>query len=114
MLIIYVAICTCVYIMTLLQSMHVAAATETCHVGRLTSLPSGLQQRYNQLSSPQCTNLTYIYTFLYKMLLFTPHDAEIRDLVCHFREAIANLDGIRVSYTIQSYTLFIYTLIVTG
>ena len=72
-------------------------ATETCHVGQLTSLPSGLQQRYDQLSSPQCTNLTYIYTFVYKMLLFTLQDAEIRDIVCNFREAISNLDGIHVS-----------------
>ena len=75
-------------------------ATETCHVGQPTPLPSGLQQRYDQLSSPQCTNLTYIYTFLHKMLLFTLQDAEIRDIVCNFREAVSNLDGIHVSTTI--------------
>ena len=75
-------------------------ATETCHVGPLTPLPTNLQQRYTQLSSPQCTNLTYINTFLHKMLLFTAHDAEIRDIVGHFREAISNLDGIHVSTTI--------------
>ena len=79
-------------------------ATETCHVGPLTSLPPDLQQRFTQLSSPQCTNLTYINTFLHKMLLFTVQDADIRDLVHHFREAIANLDGIHVSiYTILYY-----------
>ena len=76
-----------------LQSM----TSENCHVGQLTSLPSDLQQRYNQLPSPQCTNLTYINTFIHKLLLFTTDDAQIRDALCHFHEALANLDYIQVS-----------------
>ena len=69
--------------------------SELCHVGVPTPLPSALQQRYDQLSSPQCTDLTYINTFLYKMLLMTS-DAEIRDILCHLRDAVSKLDRIHV------------------
>ena len=37
---------------------------EWCEVGTLTPLPSALQQRYDQLEAPQCTNLTYTYQYL--------------------------------------------------
>ena len=44
---------------------------EWCEVGRLTSLPTALQQCYDQLEASQCTNLTYINTFRDKMFLYT-------------------------------------------
>ena len=69
---------------------------EWCEVGTLTSLPSTLQQRYDQLEAPQCTNLTYINTFRDKMLLFI-NDAEIRDILCHLSEAASYLNHIHVS-----------------
>ena len=73
---------------------------EWCEVGPLTPLPTTLQQRYDQLEAPQCTNLTYINTFRDKMLLFI-NDAEIRDILCHFSEAASNLNRIQVSTTIN-------------
>ena len=69
---------------------------EWCEVGTLTSLPSALQQRYDQLEAPQCTNLTYINTFRDKMLLFI-NDPEIRDILCHLSEAASYLNRNHVS-----------------
>ena len=43
---------------------------EWCEVGSLTALLTALQQCYDQLEAPQCTNLTYINTFIDNMLLF--------------------------------------------
>ena len=71
-------------------------AEEWCEVGALTPLPSALQQRYDQLEAPQCTNFTYIITFRDKMLLFI-NDAEIRDILCHLSEASSILNRIHVS-----------------
>ena len=73
---------------------------EWCEVGPLTPLPTALQQRYDQLEAPQCTNLTYINTFRDKMLLFI-NDAEIRDILCHLSEAASNLNRIQVSTPIN-------------
>ena len=73
---------------------------EWCEVGTLTPLPTALQQRYDQLEAPQCTNLTYINTFRDKMLLFI-NDSEIRDILCHLSEAASNLHRIQVSTTIN-------------
>ena len=69
---------------------------EWCEVGSLTALPTALQQRYDQLEAPQCTNLTYINTFRDKMLLFI-NDAQIRDILCHLSEAASILNRIHVS-----------------
>ena len=74
---------------------------EWCEVGSLTALPTALQQRYDQLEAPQCTNFTYIKTFRYKMLLLSINDAEIRDIICHLDEAASNLNRIHVSTTIE-------------
>ena len=70
---------------------------EQCNVGPLTPLPTALQQRYDQLQAPQCTNYTYINTYMNKMLLFINSDAEIRDIYCHLHEAAFNLNRIHVS-----------------
>ena len=70
---------------------------EWCEIGSLTALPIALQQRYDQLEAPQCTNLTYINTFKDKMLLFINDDAEIRDIHCHLSEAASYLNRIHVS-----------------
>ena len=69
---------------------------EMCFKGELTSLTSNLQQRYDQLPSPQCTNITYMHTFVNKMLLFL-NDADIRNIVCHLNEAVSNLNRLQVS-----------------
>ena len=69
---------------------------EWCEVGPLIPLPTALQQRYDQLEAPQCTNLTYINTFRDKMLLFI-NNAEIRDILCHLSEAASFLNRIHVS-----------------
>ena len=69
---------------------------EQCNVGPLTPLPTSLQQHYDQLQAPQCTNLTYINTFLNKMLLFI-NDNEIRNILCHLSEAVSQLHHIHVS-----------------
>ena len=72
---------------------------EMCYVRESTPLPTALQQRYDQLPAPQCTNLTYIYTFLIKLALFTS-DATIRDIMCHLNKAVSNLQNIHVSMII--------------
>ena len=71
---------------------------EQCYVGPLTPLPTSLQQRYDQLQAPQCTNLTYIKTFLHKLVLFR-NDTEIRNIWCHLNEAVSQLLHIHVSST---------------
>ena len=63
-------------------------------MGSLTPLPTTLQQRYNKLQEPQCTNLTYINTFINKMQSF---DDEVENILCHLREAASKLDSIHVS-----------------
>ena len=81
-----------------------------CEVGLLTPLPTALQQRYDQLEAPQCTNLTYINTFRDKMLLFI-NDAEIRDILCHLSEAASNLNRIQVSKILKKDMInYIYFL----
>ena len=74
---------------------------EQCYVGPLTPLPTSLQQRYDQLQAPQCTNLTYINTFLHKLqlVLFRNDDDEIRNILCHLNEAVFQLRHIHVSST---------------
>ena len=72
---------------------------EMCFKGQLTILPAALQQHYDQLPSPQCTNITYMNTFVHKLLLFL-NDADIRNIVCHLNEAISNLNRLQVSITI--------------
>ena len=69
---------------------------ESCHVGQLISLPPTLQQRYNALSAPQCTNLTFIKTFIHKMVLFVS-DPDMRNIFCHLNEAASHLNLIHVS-----------------
>lgn len=69
---------------------------EVCHVGQRTTLSTALQQRYDQLSSPQCTNFTYIDTFVVKLLPFY-QDADVRNVLCHLDYAIINLNLIHVS-----------------
>ena len=87
--------------------------SETCHVGPLTGLPSSLQQRYDQLRAPQCTNHTYINTFLNKLVLFI-NDNDIRNILCHLNDAISNLNFIHVSINCVWYkftfTLYCYRL----
>ena len=83
---------------------------EWCEVGPLTPLPTALQQCYDQLDAPQCTNLTYINTFRDKMLLFI-NDAEIRDILCHLSEAASNLNRIQVSKILKKDMInYIYFL----
>ena len=69
---------------------------EQCVVEPRTHLTTALQQRYEQLEEPQCTNLTYINAFRFKMLRFL-NDSEIRDIVCHLGEAASYRNGIHVS-----------------
>ena len=78
--------------MILLQSIN----QKSCHVGFPTDLSNSLQQCDDQLPSPQCTNITYMYTFVNKMLLFL-NDADVRNIVCHLNEAISNLNCFQVS-----------------
>ena len=73
---------------------------ETCRVGQWTPLSATLQQCYDALPSPQCTDITYIYSFLYKMLPLIVRDADIRNILCHLLEAISNVDHIYVSVLI--------------
>ena len=80
-----------VFILYILQSL----SEEQCKVGSLTPLPTTLQQRYNQLQAPQCTNLTYINTFYHKILLF--NDAEIINIRSNLSEAASKLRHIHVS-----------------
>ena len=74
---------------------------EQCYVGPLTPLPTSLQQRYDQLQAPQCTNLTYIKTFFHKLqlVLLRNDDDEIRNILCHLNEAVSQLRHIHVSST---------------
>ena len=65
-------------------------------MGSLTPLPTTLQQRYNQLQEPQCTNLTYINTFINKMVSNISDD-EVRNIICHLSEAASKLNLIHVS-----------------
>ena len=69
---------------------------EACYVGGLIPLPTALQDSYNLLSAPQCTNHTYIKTFVHKMLSFIS-DPDITNIVCHLNEAAGNLNLIHVS-----------------
>ena len=73
---------------------------EMCFKGQPTPLPATLQQRYNQLPSPQCTNITYMNTFVHKMLLFLSDDADIRNIICHLSDAVSNLNRLHVSVII--------------
>ena len=73
---------------------------ERCSPGSVTTLPTAIQQRYNQLEAPQCTNLTFINTLRDKMLLFI-NDAEVRDILCHLSEAASILNRIHVSTTVK-------------
>ena len=73
---------------------------ERCSPGSVTPLPTAIQQRYNQLEAPQCTNLTFINTLRDKMLLFI-NDAEVRDILCHLSEAASILNRIHVSTTVK-------------
>ena len=74
---------------------------EMCFKGQPTILPAALdlKRHYDQLPSPQCTNITYMHTFVDKLLLFL-NDADIRNIVCHLNEAISNLNRLQVSITI--------------
>ena len=72
--------------------------SELCHVGFPTALSNSLLQRYGQLPSPQCTNITYMNTFVHKMLSFI-NDADIRNIICHLTDAISNLNRLHVSTT---------------
>ena len=85
--------------------------SEMCLVGQWTPLSSTLQQRYDTLPSPQCTDVTYIYAFMYKMLPFIIYDAEIRNILCHLHEAISNLDHIYVSILVAMVTSLIHIMI---
>lgn len=80
---------------------------EECTVEPVTPLPTALQQRYDQLEEPQCTNLTYINTFRNKMLQFIK-DAEIRDILSHLSEAASNLNRINLELTGSSCPQFSY------
>ena len=79
---------------------------EHCNVGPLTPLPTSLQQRYDQLQAPQCTNLTYINTFFYKLVLFI-NDDEIRNILCHLSEAVSQLHHIHVSTALYIVTVLL-------
>ena len=68
---------------------------ETCTSGSI-ALPTALQQTYDQLSSPQCTNYTYMQAFVSKMLVHTVNDGDMRNIVCHLTDAIYNLNLIHV------------------
>ena len=70
-----------------------------CHVGFPTALSNSLLQRFDLLPTPQCTNITYMNTFIHKMLSFI-NDADIRDIICHLTDAISNLNRLHVSTTI--------------
>ena len=69
---------------------------EMCFKGEPIILSTAFQQCYDQLPSPQCTNITYMNTFVHKMLLIV-NDADIRNAICHLTEAVSNLDNLQVS-----------------
>jgi len=74
---------------------------ERCYVRTPTPLPAALRQVYDQLSAPQCTNITYIYTYVMKLLPFISADTEISEIVCNLNKAITNLQHIHVSMIIK-------------
>ena len=76
-----------------LQSMSV----ERCTRGPLFTLPDGLLTRYQQLDAPQCTNITHINAFLFKLLFRTNDLLQLRDILHHMQLATANLNDIHVS-----------------
>ena len=82
---------------------------EQCEVAPLIPLPTSLQHRYDELQAPQCTNLTYINTFLNKMLLFI-NDNETRNILCHLNEAARQLDHIHVSKTQLIYIIILVAI----
>ena len=90
---------TCTYIYGM-QAM--TPNSETCHVGPVTPLPPALQQHFDQLQVPRCTNYTYINTFLHKLVLFT-NDADVRNIICHLNDAISSLNSIHVSNNVVDY-----------
>ncbi|XP_065902933.1 uncharacterized protein [Dysidea avara] len=58
-------------------------------------LPPALQQRYDQLSSPMCTDVTHLWAMLYNILLNSNYnDVHIRHLVCQISQAIYHLETI--------------------
>ena len=79
-------------------------------MGSLTPLPTTLQQRYNQLPEPQCTNLTYINTFVNKMLSFISDDevGNINNILCHLREAAFKRNLIHVSPIKQRNHMYVH------
>ena len=76
----------------LLQSMPV----EQCARGLLSTLQGGLLTRYQQLDAPQCTNITHINAFLFK-LVFMSNDPQTREILYHLQVATTNLNHIHVS-----------------
>jgi len=76
--------------------------TEMCYVGQSTPLPAVLRQVYDQLPAPQCTNITYMYTYVMKLLSFISADTEICEIVCNLNKAITNLQNIHVSILIKA------------
>ena len=76
-------------------------------MGSLTPLPTTLQQRYNKLQEPQCTNLTYINTFFHKMLSFI-NDDEVGNILCQLSEAGSKLNLTHVS-PISKETIYVHT-----
>ena len=98
-------------IIVLLQSM----SYEACYVGEQTALSTDLQQRYDQLQAPQCTNSTYINVFINKLLPMY-HDADIREILCHLWSAVSQLDRIHVrknntNHVSHRYILYCYRVI---
>ena len=75
-------------------------------MGSLIPLPTALQQRYNQLQEPQCTNLN---TFINKMLLFISDD-EVGNILCHLRKAASKLNLIHVSPIKQRNHVYVAVL----
>ena len=76
----------------LLQSMPL----EQCARGLLSTLQGGLLTRYQQLDAPQCTNITHINAFLFK-LVFMSNDPQTREILYHLQVATTNLNHIHVS-----------------
>ena len=50
--------------------MHIVSCTAMCNMDLFHYSPTAIQQCYDILEEPQCTNFTYINTFRDKMLLF--------------------------------------------
>ena len=79
---------------------------EMCFKAQPTILSVALQQRYDQLPSPQCTNITYMNTFVHKMLSFIT-DADIRNIICHLSDAVSNLNRLQVSMHNNNYSNYV-------